>query len=645
LFSQKYQHPFFLADWRISCNFVAFLTNRGMEQEKKPAFLKDFPGVSTQEWEEKIHEDLKGADYEKRLVWKTTDGITARPYYRAEHLKDLSHMNTLPGEAPFVRGTKTRDNDWDIRQDFEEEDIPTANALARTAIDKGVQAVGLNALGVENKRQMEALLEGIDPSRTAIHVIHGKDYPTLFNHFLETVEGKQCRGSLNFDPLGYFLMYGQPHGNPEEHTEQAVPLIKAAMTKQPGFRVITVNGQHYHNAGASIVQELAFSLSQGNEYLATLTSKGLRVDEVTPLMQFRLAAGSNYFLEIAKLRAVKILWSKIVEQYKPATESARKISLHMVTSNWNKSVYDPYVNVLRTTTEAMSAAIAGVDSITVLPFDSTYKKPDDFSLRIARNQQIVLKHESYFNKVVDPGAGSYYIESLTDSIASAAWSLFVATEELGGFVPAVESGFIREAIEKTCQKRDMDIAMRKQVFVGTNQYPSAGERMLDKLQPTARMEDLGGLRPYRGPQAFEALRLAVENHEQKGFDTPKVFLLTYGNLAMRKARAGFSTNFFGVAGYQIKESTGYKDPALGVKEALAYKADIVVLCSSDEEYAELLEAVAQIKKAAPKTQVVVAGNPKELVEQLDQAGVDQYIHLRTNALEALSRFNAILEIN
>ena len=616
-----------------------------MEQEKKPEFLKDFPAVSTQEWEEKIHEDLKGADYEKRLVWKTTDGITARPYYRSEHLESLSHMGTLPGEAPFVRGTKTRDNDWDIRQDFEEEDITAANALARNAIEKGVQAVGLNALGAENKSQIAALLEGIDPSRTAVHFIHGKDYPTLLNQFLEIAEGKQCRGSLNFDPLGYFLLYGQPYGNLGENMEQAVSLLKSAMTKQPAFRVITVNGQHYHNAGASIVQELAFSLSQGNEYLATLTSKGFRVDEITPLMQFRLAVGSNYFLEIAKLRAVKILWSKIVEQYKPATESARKISLHMVTSTWNKSVYDPYVNLLRTTTEAMSAAIAGVDSITVNPFDITFKKSDDFSLRVARNQQIVLKHESYFSKVVDPAAGSYYIETLTDSIASAAWDLFVATEEMGGFVSAVETGFIREAIEKTCQKRDMDIAMRKQVFVGTNQYPSAGERMLDKLQPTARVEDLGGLKPYRGPQAFEAIRLAVENHEQKGFDTPKVFLLTYGNLVMRKARAGFSTNFFGVAGYEIREGAGYKNPADGVKDALAYKADIVVLCSSDEEYAELLESVAQIKKAAPKTQVVVAGNPRELMEQLDQAGAGHFIHLRTNALEALSRFNAILDIN
>ncbi|MFO7998749.1 MAG: methylmalonyl-CoA mutase family protein [Bacteroidales bacterium] len=616
-----------------------------VKQEKKPDFLKDFPAVSTREWEEKIIEDLKGADYEKRLVWKTTDGISARPYYRSEHLETLSHMGSLPGEAPFVRGTGKRDNEWDIRQDFDEENLAAANVLALKAIDKGVQAVGLHAGEVEGEADLAALIKGIDPAGTAIHFIQGKDYPALFNHFLKAVGSKPCRGSLNFDPLGDFLMYGGTEGNLEANIDKAVSLIGTASARQSGFRVITINGQHFHNAGAGIVQELAFSLSQANEYLARLTDKGLNVDEITPHMQFRLAVGSNYFLEIAKLRAMKMGWSRIVEQYQPASEQSMKISIHITTSTWNKSLYDPYVNLLRTTTEAMSAAIAGVDSITVNPFDLAFKKPDDFSLRVARNQQIVLKHESYFNKVVDPSAGSYYIENLTDSIAAAVWDLFVGTEEQGGFVPITQNGFIREEIEKTCQKRDMDIAMRKQVFVGTNQYPNAGERMLDKLQPTAKVSDLGGLRPYRGTQAFEALRLAVENHERKGFDTPKVFLLTYGNLVMRKARASFSANFFGVAGYRIIEGAGYTDPGSGARDALASGAHIVVLCSSDEEYPELCVAATEIKRKAPKTQVVVAGHPKEFVDQLKESGVDQFVHLRTNALDALQRLNQTLDIH
>jgi methylmalonyl-CoA mutase len=292
----------------------------------------------------------------------------------------------------------------------------------------------------------------------------------------------------------------------------------------------------------------------------------------------------------------------------------------------------------------MSAAIGGVDSLSLDTFDSTYKRPDELSMRLARNQQIVLKHESYFNKVVDPSAGSYYIENLTDSIARAAWELFVSIDEKGGFMPAVENGYFLDSIAVTSQKRDMDIAMRRQVFVGTNQYPNAGERMLDKLQPTARLSDLGGLRPYRGTQAFEALRLAVENYEQKGFQTPGVFLMAYGNLAMRKARATFSTNFFGIAGYHVTEGDGYKQAAAGIDDVLASKAQIVVFCSSDEEYAELPAIARALKEKSPETMLVVAGNPTDLIDQLKEAGIDGFIHMRTNALEALTWYHQKLGV-
>ncbi len=606
--------------------------------------MNDFPAVSTREWEEKINEDLKGADYEKRLVWQTPEGISVRPYYRSEHTENLPHMQALPGQFPYVRGSRIKDNDWVIRQDFEQEEISEANALAVKALERGAGAVGLNARGVQGLHDMEALLSGIDPKKAGIHLIHGKNYPELFNYLLQVAGNDTLRGSLNFDPLGYFVLYGKPYGDIRENMDQAGDLVEKAASGAPEYKVISINGQHYHNAGASIVQELAFMLAQGNEYLVMLTDKGLKAEELAPYMQFTMAIGSNYFMEIAKIRAARLLWARIVEQYGQGLSESGKMTLHAVTSNWNKSVYDPYVNMLRTTTEAMSASIAGIDSMTVAPFDSTYKKPDDFSLRMARNQQIILKEESYFNKVADPAAGSYYIETLTDSIAGAAWDVFVKIQETGGFIAAVESGYITEEIRKTCQKRDMDIALRRQVFIGTNQYPNPSERMLDKIQPTARLSDLGGLRPYRGAQAFEALRMAVESHEQKGFGVPKVFLFTYGNLAMRKARAGFSTNFFGVAGYQIVEGAGYGNVEKGIADALASSANIVVLCSSDEEYAELAVAATEIKRQSPKTQVVVAGNPTELIDQLNQAGVDFYIHLRTNLLDALTRFNEVLDI-
>ncbi len=615
-----------------------------MDQKKKPGLFADFPPVSTKEWEDKIQVDLKGADYEKRLIWKSADGLKIKPYYRSEDLENLPHTKVLPGESPYVRGKKIKYNDWIIRQDFETTDPSTANGLALQAIEKGVDAVGFNATEVSTEAQMKTMLKGIDPETTGIHLVHGKSYPELLEYLIAATSTKQSRGSLNFDPLGYFVLYNKFYGNREENFKEAKAIIEKAKSHLPGFFVLSVNGQHYHNAGASVVQELAFALAQGNEYLARLTEMGLSVDDIAPRMQFSFGLGSNYFLEIAKIRMARMLWAQIVKQYQPASEASEKMQIHTYTSSYNKTLYDPYVNMLRTTTEAMSGSIAGADSMTVEPFDSTYKRPDEFSYRMARNQQIILKTEAYFNKVADPAAGSYYVENLCESIAKAAWELFVEVEEKGGFIQYASDGLIQTEVEEVCQKRDMDIAMRKQVFVGTNKYPDTEERKLDKIEPRAKLTDLSGLRQYRGAQAFEALRMAVENHANKGFEIPRVFMFTYGDPAMRKARASFASNFFGVAGYKIIDNLGFPDIESGVKAAIDSGAEIVVLCSSDPEYPEMAPAAHQIKEQSPRTQVVVAGNPKEAMDQLNKAGVDHYVHVRTNVLEALTRYNELLEI-
>ena len=620
-----------------------------MDQNKKTGLFTEFPAITTSEWEEKIHDDLKGADYEKRLIWQTLEGLKIRPYYRSEDLENIKHVKTLPNEYPFVRGRKIKGNDWVIREDFEDENPVDANKKALKALGKGTQAIGFNAREISDQTGLKQLLEGIDISEIAVNFLHSKNYLTLYHHFVSLLQKSaqkavEAKGSLNFDPLGYFLLYGKFYKTADDNYNESIELLQIASEATPEFRIINVNVQHFHNAGANIVQELAFALAQGNEYLAALTERGISVDELAPRMQFTIAVGSNYFLEIGKLRAVKMLWAKIVEQYKPQSVESMKMNIHAVTSGWNKSIYDPHVNMLRTTTEVMAAAIGGVDSMTVQPFDSTFKKPDEFSSRVARNQQIILKNESYLDKVADAAAGSYYIENITDAIADAAWKLFVELEKMGGFVKAVESGFIKSEIDKTCQKRDMDIAMRKQVFVGVNQYPNLQERMLGKLEPTAKLSDLGGLRPYRGVQAFEALRMSVENHESKGFSIPKVYLFTYGNLAMRKARATFATNFFGCAGYQVQEAPAVKGLEEGIQKALDSKAEIIVFCSSDEEYTEMIPAAKAIKDKAPDTQLVVAGNPKEIIDRLNEAGVGHYIHMRTNALDSLQRFNDLLGI-
>jgi len=619
--------------------------------EKQSLLFENFPPVSTADWEAKIIEDLKGADYDKRLVWKTNEGIPVRPYYRAEDLEALSYLDTMPGEAPYLRGTKTKNNDWIIRQDFEEADPQLANQLARESLAKGAQAVGFNIQNIEKEKELDKLLAGIDLNKVPVHFFNGSDYPAFFEMLIGYAGDVQLKGSLDFDPLSWLLLYGRFHKSAEASFDRAARLVQMAMEYQPGFRVISINGQYSHNAGANMVQELAFALSQAGEYLNALTEKGLKAEEVVSHMQFTLAVGSSYFMEIAKLRAFRVMWNKVVEAYvsksgraDSKTATTPKMILHAVTSNWNKSIYDPYVNMLRTTTEAMSAAIGGADSLCVTTFDHCFKKPDDFGYRMARNQQIILKQEAYFGKVADPAAGSYYIEKLTHELIEHTWKMFAGIEADGGFVKAVETGWIHESIEEMCRKRDQDIAARKRTFVGTNQYANTEERMLDKIEPRAQLSDISVLRQYRGPQAFEALRMAVENHAKKGFDIPKVFLFTYGNPAMRKARATFSGNFFGVAGYQVIDNLGFSDINNGVQSAVDAEANIVVLCSSDEEYLEMAPAAQMIKEKNPNAIVVVAGNPKEIIDQLNAAGVDQYIHVRTNVLESLTRYNEILGI-
>ena len=623
---------------------------------KNPKLFTDFPEVTTQQWEALINADLKGADYDKKLVWHTIEGINVKPYYRAEDLDNIAYLNTNPAQAPFVRGNKLDSNNWDIRQDVTVDDIAKANAIAVDAINKGANAIGLKAVYVLSTDNMTTLLKDIDLTKVKIHFISSYSYVHTFDIFMDylrknKIDASKVKGSFNFDSYSYLLTHGDFYTTLENNMVEAEYLVKRCIKSLPGFKVITVNGHYFHNAGSSIVQELAFTLASANDYLYSLTSKGFKVDELTPLFQFSFAVGSNYFMEIAKVRAARLLWAKIVEQYQPENDAAKQIFINNTTSNWNKTVYDPYVNMLRAATEAMSAAIGGADSICVTPFDAPFKDEDDFSDRIARNQQIILKEEAYLDKIVDASAGSYYIENLTDSIANYSWELFKKVEELGGFAEAVKAGFVQDEVIKTAQQRDMDIANRKVTILGTNQYPNLLENMLYKIQDSNddtedKPSKYKKLTAYRGSEAFEDLRLATEIFVSEGNKKPAVFMFTYGSLAMRKARATFATNFFGCAGYDIIDNAGFKTIEEGIKEALDSKAEVVVICSSDEEYVEIVPAIAKgLKDANDEITLTVAGYPKEHIEAFKAAGVDDFIHVKTNLITSLNEYHKALGIN
>jgi len=609
-----------------------------MSNENK--LFQEFPPVRTEQWEEVILKDLKGADYQKKLVWRTDEGFQVRPYYRAEDLENLDYLEALPNHFPYTRGFKTKDNHWNIVQEITEKDPKKANSIAVNALMKGANTVSFCTKNVTSDQDLAVLLQNIDLEKNAVQFRCATSYLALMKWFVQYVneqklDKSKITGAIDFDAIIYALKKGKFYRDAASDLQEVIELLEIT-SELPLFKIINVNGLAMHNAGATIVQELGYALGVANEYLTFATEKGVPSDIIASKMQFTLSVGSNYFMEIAKLRAARVLWTTLIEQYQPANDSAYQLVLNSVASSWNKTLYDPYVNMLRSTTEAMSAALGGADSIALKPFDVAYKQEDEFSSRISRNTQIILKEESYFDKVIDPAAGSYYIENLTNSIIEYSWQLFRETEIDGGFITSIEK--IKTAIEESARKRDMDIATRKYVLLGTNQYPNMNESMLDKIEVTKTC-DSKGLKSYRGAAAFEALRLETEEFTKK-YHRPKVFLLKVGNLAMRQARAGFITNFFGCAGYEILDNAGFANAEEGVKNALDATPDFIVLCSSDEEYATIgVEIVTQIRKINKNIPVIIAGNPTEILDLLNEAGVDDYIHVKNNVLEKLNEYN------
>ncbi len=610
--------------------------------ENKEKLFDQFPGVSYEEWRAKVEADLKGADFNKKLVWRTNEGFNVEPIYRAEDIAGLKTTDSLPGEYPYVRGTRSN-NDWLTRQEIIAETPAEANKTALDVLTKGVNSLGFK-VAKPTVETLETLLDGIDLAKVEVNFdccpCKALDLANALVAYLQKHNAtKTFKGSIDFNPLRKALRHGAQIK--AEAVENAKKLIEA-VKEVPGVKVIAVDSVLFCNGGAFIFQELGYALAWGAQWLTALTDAGLGIDEVASRIKFNMGVSSNYFMELAKFRAARMLWAQIVEQYKPASADSAKMHVHAATSQFNQTIYDAHVNLLRSQTEAMSAALAGVDSITVVPFDTPYKTPDTFSERIARNQQFLLKEESHLDKVVDPAGGSYYVETLTVSIANEAWKLFLEVEEKGGFFAEVDNGDVQKAVNASCEKRHTDVARRKEILLGTNQYPNINEMAADKIENkeckcACGNEEKGenALLMKRAATDFEALRLATEAASNR----PKVFMLTIGNLAMRLARAQFSTNFFGCAGYEIIDNLGFDTVEAGVDAALEKGADVIVLCSSDDEYATL--APEAFKYLDGRAEFVVAGAPA-CMDDLKAAGINEFIHVRCNVLETLQNFNAKL---
>ena len=612
----------------------------------KEKLFTEFTAPTTQEWLDKIEVDLKGADFQKRLVWRTNEGFNVQPFYRREDLANLKTPDALPGEFPFVRGNKKDSNTWYVRQNIEVTDAKAANAKALDILNKGIDSLGFKIPGdMVSKKTVEALLEGILCDIVEVNFVtcqrHSLELAEILVAYFEKkgYDKEKVVGSIEWDPMKKIVMKGK------DVTPVLAfgPKLAEALKAYPNFRPIAVSSDALNNAGAYIVQELGYALAWGNEYLQQLTDAGVDADLAAKSIKFNMGVSENYFMEIAKFRAARLLWAQIVKQYEPKDDNSCQMCVNATTSTYNQTLFDSYVNLLRSQTEAMSAALGSVHSMVVTPFDAPYEEATDFSERIARNQQLLIKEESHFDRIVDPSAGSYYIEHLTDALATEAWKIFLKVEEKGGFLTAIKAGTIQDDINATNVKRHGDAAKRKEFLLGTNQFPNFTEKSEGKKAKAcacgcgqAEEPAFKAINSTRLAADFEDLRIHTEETK-----VPVAFMLTIGNLAMRQARAQFSCNFLACAGYKVIDNLGFKTVEEGVDAALEAKADIVVICSSDDEYAEY--AIPAFKYLNGRAMFVVAGAPA-CMEDLKAAGIENYVHVKCNVLETLKEYNQKLGI-
>ncbi len=470
--------------------------------------LAEFPPVGYGDWLHLVEAELKGAPFEKRMLTSTYERITLKPIYRREDIAHLPHLDSFPGFAPFVRGTSAAGfvgQPWDISQEITCSSPTEFNHEARNSLAGGLNAlnmvldkatrngrdpdwakpeeVGSGGLSIATLRDLDRALDGIDLRTTTLFVRSGASampFAVLLFALMRRRRQKPSvlRGCIEMDPLGVLSHEGSlPQSLPAAYREMAA-LTRWASDHSPGVQTICVHSRAWHEAGASAVQELAFTLATAIEYLRQMHQRGLDVNTVAPRLRFAVTVGVNFFMEIAKLRALRMLWSRAVAAL-GGNPDAQKLSLHVRTSQWNKSVCDPHNNLLRATVEALAGVLGGCDSLQVGAFDEVARPPDDFSRRIARNTQLILQKECNLTQVLDPAGGSWFAEVVTAQLASGAWSLFQEVEQLGGMGAALLAGFPQKSIEAVAAEKMQAAATRRQSMVGVNQYANPKETPLE----------------------------------------------------------------------------------------------------------------------------------------------------------------------
>lgn len=626
------------------------------ETEKKHErilLFDDFPSVSKESWKKEAEKKIAKPESYEDLIWNTEDGIAVEPFYTREEAGDFFLWGTpLPGEFPFVRGTRKKDNSWLLTEEVRVAAPEDAAHVARGAVEGGADSLTFIP-GTKLKRGgVETLIEHIDPSRTRVNFALREDPEKVSKFFISScgkkgIDTRELGGAVFFDPLSQLLTYGSTATPLDKSVEKIAKTIGYLSDAAPGYAAFSVKSSTFKNSGATITQELSFTIAAAVEYLVMLKQRGVDADSACRHLVFSFSTGSSYFAEIAKLRAARALWANVVQQFSPAHTESAKMRIHCRTTTFNKTIYDSHVNILRTALEAMASVIGGTDSLTVEPFDVHYREPDKFSRRVARNIQLLIKNESHLDAVTDPGGGSYHIEKLTQSISQKSLELFQEIERKGGYLECLKSGFIQNAVEDSRKKALSDISRRKKTLIGTNEFPNLLEKMSGHIQKTTPAEkETNGSAPKVAPlaesraaQAFEEIRLLSEERAGKAGEAPKIFLLHLSDSPQTVARSVFSMNFFGCGGFEVVD--GAENPGIdeGIATALRESPLAVVICGSDKDYEQFAEeAIKRLKNKKTEIKAVVSGGGQSTRKKLAQAGADDFIHAASDVLDMLERY-------
>ena len=588
--------------------------------DRNKALFSDFGPASKQDWIEKVKIDLKGADFDRKLVWKNLSKINIQPFYNAEDKQD--YLENTGGNSQTLINYRS----------INAQSGASGNKLALEAIEEGINGL---LFDIKENSDVSKLLKGIDLNEISVSFILRSNEVAFAKKFFTLVKENKVplinlKGYFDLELISDYVTNGKYN---LDQFDKVVELLKLA-ADYPDYKAITLSGCEYLDSGANQVQEIAYTLNSLVFLIEKLTEKGISEQTIFNNLNIQLAIGSEYFVEIGKFRAFNNLLQEVANKY-GVTEYSNTITAK--TSIWSKSITDAHTNLLRATTETMSAILGNVDGVLIDAYDKEFKETSDFSSRIAGNIATILKEESYFGNVANPVDGSYYIEEVSTKIAAKALELFKAIEENGGFYKSFEDGVIQQQIAEIRLEKIKLLSQRRLVMVGVNKYPNLMETVSATILSAGEGENKNLLMPRRASLELEAIRKVTEELVEKTKKRPIVELSSFGNLTMRKARAAFAYDFIGVSGFNVLQEKSYDSAEQAAKESANSNSNVVVICSSDKDYEESAIAFIKTFRALNRDKVLLlAGNPANIMDELTEAGLDNCIHMKSDVITTIS---------